>query len=90
MDDTTPTYYPRKCDRCGCGMNAGYYVHDYVYEYLCSAECLDKVMPLLTYVQMFHDNRIFWTDWHKDEPEYVQVGNKTMRIEEFNAKNNKQ
>lgn len=90
MDELIPIYFPRKCDKCNRGMVVGWYAEGYTYEYLCSTECLDKVMPLLTYVEMYHNDAVYWTDWIDSDPEYVQIGNKTMRIEEFNAKNNKQ
>ena len=63
------TFYPRKCDNCGCGMDTGY-LWDST-ETFCTTDCLLE--------SLYHDEVCFYTEWDvendSDGEVYDEKGN---------------
>lgn len=65
------TFYPRKCDNCGCGMDTGYIWTDSA-ETFCGTDCLIE--------WLYQDDTCFYTEWDmesdSDGEVYDERGNK--------------
>jgi hypothetical protein len=69
--------YAHKCDKCGCGMNDGYFVD---YEYYCSDTCLHTIYTPEEWTNMYEEseeeadgNYCYWTQWEDEEDYQYQI-----------------
>jgi hypothetical protein len=63
--------YARNCDKCGAGMNEGYYIE--CGEYYCSDVCLYKEITPKEWDELYNDGDgdSCWTTWDEDPDEYM-------------------
>jgi len=73
--------YARICDKCGKGMNEGYFAY---YEYYCDTDCLFWKYPYEEWQKLSADDNddYYWTQWEdENEYEYVLFNNQLICIE---------
>jgi hypothetical protein len=71
--------YARKCDKCGAGMDAGYYADG---EYYCQDNCLHSKYTPTEWKELndMHENTDFyWTDWEDTEDYQYQIINGVLQ-----------
>jgi hypothetical protein len=63
--------FARTCDKCGAGMNEGYYIE--CGEYYCSDVCLYKEITPKEWDELYNDGDgdSCWTTWDEDPDEYM-------------------
>jgi hypothetical protein len=63
--------FARTCDKCGAGMNEGYYIE--CGEYYCSDICLYKEITPKEWDELYNDGDgdSCWTTWDEDPDEYM-------------------
>jgi hypothetical protein len=69
--------YARKCDKCGQGMNEGYFIGGGV-EYYCTDTCLHKVYTHKEWIEemyLFGSDENYWTEWEDIEDYQYQIIN---------------
>ena len=66
--------YARKCDKCGKGMNSGYFAD---YEYYCTDECLHTQFTPIEWQRLAEEaeNYFYYTDWEDTEDYQYQIIN---------------
>ena len=72
--------YARKCDKCGKGMNEGYFAN---YKYFCSDKCLHTEYTKKEWEELASDgveedegnDSYYWTEWEDTEEYQYQIIN---------------